>query len=66
MFRRLPAVIQFIFVSMIGILLGTMVGLVNEFMQHPFSVNNAVIWLFLLIVSAGIVALIALYGRNIR
>ncbi|MGF7215296.1 hypothetical protein GGR92_001436 [Spirosoma lacussanchae] len=64
MFRRLPPIVQFIYVSMIGICLGTAAGLVNEFLQQPFSVTNAVVWLFLLLVSAGIVTLITLYSRN--
>lgn len=49
---------------MIGICVGTLAGLINEFTVQPFSATNAVVWLFLLIVSAGIVTLIVLYGRN--
>lgn len=64
MLRRLPPIVQFIYVSMIGICLGTVAGLVNEFLQQPFSATNAVVWLFLLLVSAGIVTVITLYGRN--
>lgn len=64
MIRRLPPIVQFIFVSMIGIFIGTIVGLVNEFFEKPFSATNAVVWLFLLLISGVIVALIVLYGRN--
>ncbi|NEU66863.1 hypothetical protein [Spirosoma agri] len=64
MFRRLPPIIQFIFVSMIGIFLGTVAGLIDELLQKPFSAANALVWLFLMIVSAAIVAVIAVYGRN--
>lgn len=49
---------------MIGICIGTVVGLVMEFLQQPFSATNAVVWLFLFLVSAGIITLITLYGRN--
>ncbi|MCK8490509.1 hypothetical protein M0L20_01525 [Spirosoma sp. RP8] len=64
MLRRLPPIIQFIFVSMIGICVGTVVGFVNESMQRPLSAANALIWLFLMIVSGSIVTLVILYGRN--
>lgn len=64
MFRRLPPIVQFIFVSMIGIFIGTVAGLVNEFLQKPFSATNAVVWLFLMVISGVVVALILLYGRN--
>ncbi|QJW91020.1 hypothetical protein HNV11_17385 [Spirosoma taeanense] len=64
MLRRLPPIVQFIFVSMTGIFIGTVVGLVNEFMQQPFSATNALVWLFLMGVSGTIVILIALYARN--
>lgn len=64
MLRRLPPIIQFIFVSMIGIFTGTVVGLVNEFLQTPFHATDAVVWLFLLLISGVIVSLIVLYGRN--
>jgi hypothetical protein len=64
MLRRLPPIVQFIFVSMIGIFIGTIAGLINEFFQHPFSATNAVVWLFLMIVSGIIVGLIILYARN--
>ena len=64
MLRRLPPILQFIFVSMIGVLIGTVVGLINEFLQQPFSATNAVVWLFLMIVSGGILTLIILYSRN--
>lgn len=64
MLRRLPPIIQFIFVSLIGIFIGAVTGLVNEFTQQPFSATNAVVWLFLMLVSGGIVGLIALYGRS--
>ncbi|MFD2570057.1 hypothetical protein ACFSUS_05385 [Spirosoma soli] len=64
MLRRLPPIIQFIFFSMIGICLGSMVGLGYEFLERPFSATNAVVWLFITIVSGGIVTLIYLYGRN--
>ena len=64
MLRRLPPIVQFIFVSMIGIFGGTVAGLVNEFLQTPFNATNAVVWLFLPLISGVIVALIVLYGRN--
>lgn len=64
MLRHLPPIIQFVFFSMIGICVGTVAGLINEFMQQPFSATNAVVWLFLLLVSGGIVTLIVLYGRS--
>lgn len=64
MLRRLPPIVQFIFVSMTGIFIGTVVGLVDEFMQQPFSATNALVWLFLMGVSGTIVTLIALYARN--
>lgn len=64
MLRRLPPIIQFIFVSMIGIFIGTVAGLVNEFLQQPFNATNAVVWLFLMLISGVIVTLIVLFGRN--
>lgn len=64
MFRRLPPIVQFIYVCMIGICVGTVVGLVNEFLQKPFSAGNAAIWLFLFVISAAIVTVITLYARN--
>ncbi len=64
MLRRLPPIIQFIFVSMIGIFLGTVAGLVNEFLQKPFRAADAVVWVFLLVISGVIIALIVLFGRN--
>ncbi len=64
MLRRLPPIVAFVFVSMIGICLGTVAGLANEFMQQPFSATNAVVWLFLLLVSGGIVGAIVLYARH--
>ena len=44
--------------------MGTIAGLVNEFLQQPFSTTNAVVWLFLMLVSGSIVGLIVLYGRS--
>lgn len=64
MLRRLPPIVQFIFISLIGIFIGTVVGLVNELLQKPFNATNAVVWLFLMLISGVIVALIVLYGRN--
>lgn len=64
MLRRLPPIVSFIFICLIGIVAGSVVGLVNEFGQQPFSAANALVWLFILIVSGGIVTVIALYGRN--
>ena len=64
MFRRLPPIVQFIFVSMIGIFFGTVAGLVNEFLQTPFRAADAVVWVFLMIISGVILGLIVLYGRN--
>ncbi|AQG79802.1 hypothetical protein [Spirosoma montaniterrae] len=64
MLRRLPPIVAFVFVSMIGICIGTVVGLANEFMQQPFSATNAIVWLFLMLVSGGIIGLITLYARS--
>lgn len=64
MLRRLPPIVQFIFVSLIGIFIGTVVGLVNEFFEQPFNATNTVVWLFLMLVSGGIVGLIVLYSRS--
>lgn len=64
MFKRLPPVVQFIYVSLIGAFFGTIAGLINEFLQRPFSPGNAVLWLFLMLISAGIVTVITLYGRG--
>ena len=64
MLRRLPPIVQFIFVSMIGIFVGTVAGLVNEFLQKPFNATNAVVWLFLMLISGVIIAVIVLFGRN--
>jgi p-aminobenzoyl-glutamate transporter AbgT len=64
MLRQLPPIVQFIFVSMIGIFIATVAGLVNEFLEKPFNATNAVVWLFLMFISGVIVALIMLYGRN--
>lgn len=64
MLRRLPPIVQFIFVSMIGIFVGTVAGLIHEFLQRPFSATNAVVWLFLMLVSGVIVTLIVLYART--
>lgn len=64
MLRRLPPIIQFIFVSMIGIFIGTVAGLINEFLQQPFNATNAVVWLFLMLISGVIVTLIVLFERN--
>lgn len=49
---------------MIGIFIGTVAGLVNEFLQQPFNATNAVVWLFLTLISGVIVTLIVLFGRN--
>ncbi|MBC3789017.1 hypothetical protein [Spirosoma utsteinense] len=64
MLRRLPPIVQFIFISLIGIFIGTVVGLINEFLQKPFNATDAVVWLFLMFISGGIIALIVLFGRN--
>lgn len=64
MFRRLPPIVQFIFVSLIGIFVGVVAGLVNEFSQQPFNATNVVVWLFLMLVSGGVIGLIVLYGRS--
>ena len=64
MLRRLPPIVQFIFVSMIGIFIGTGVGLVNELLQIPFHATDAVVWLFLMLISGVILGLIVLFGRN--
>ena len=64
MLRRLPPIVQFIFISLIGIFIGTVVGLINEFLQKPFNAADAVVWLFLMFISGGIIALIVLFGRN--
>lgn len=64
MFRRLPPVVQFIYIGVVGSFLGTIAGLVNEFFQKPFSASNALVWLFLMVISAGIVTVITMYGRG--
>ena len=64
MFRRLPPVVQFIYIGVVGSFLGTIAGLVNEFLQKPFSASNALVWLFLMIISAGIATVITMYGRG--
>lgn len=64
MLRRLPPIVQFIFISLIGIFIGTVAGLVNEFLQKPFNATNAVVWLFLMLISGVIIAVIVLFGRN--
>ena len=64
MLSRLPPIVQFIFISMIGIFIGTVVGLVSEFLQKPFNATNAVVWLFLMFISGIIIAVIVLFGRN--
>ena len=64
MLRRLPPIVQFIFVSLIGIFIATVAGLVNEFLQTPFNATNAVVWLFLMLVSGVIIAVIVLFGRK--
>ncbi|QKZ12262.1 hypothetical protein [Spirosoma sp. KUDC1026] len=63
MFRRLPSVILFIFVGLIGIFVSAFVGLVYEFLQRPFSATNGIIWLFIALVSGGGAALIILFDR---
>ncbi|GAB3554633.1 hypothetical protein [Spirosoma fluminis] len=64
MLRRLPPIIQFIYFSLIGICVGSMIGLGYEVAERPFSATNAVVWLFIILISGGIVALITLYGKN--
>ncbi len=64
MFRRLPPVVQFIYIGVIGGFLGSFAGLVNEFFQTPFSASSALVWLFLMVISAGIVTVITMYGRG--
>ena len=64
MFRRLPPVVQFIYVGVIGIFFGTIAGLIHEFFQQPFHAGDALVWLFLMVISAGITTLITLYGRG--
>lgn len=64
MLRRLPPIVLFLFVGMIGIFGGTLVGLVGEFREQPFNATNAVVWLFLMIVSGVILTLIVLYARS--
>lgn len=64
MLRRLPPIIQFIYFSLIGICIGSLIGLGYEATERPFSATNAVVWLFIIFVSGGIVALITLYGKN--
>jgi ABC-type transporter Mla maintaining outer membrane lipid asymmetry permease subunit MlaE len=64
MLRRLPPIVQFIFISMIGIFIGTVVGLVSEFLQKPFNATDAVVWLFLMLISGVIITVIVLFGRN--
>ena len=64
MLRRLPPIVQFLLVSLSGIVIGSIAGLVYEVRQQPFSATNTLVWLFILAVSGGIVTLIVLYGRN--
>ncbi|MBC7571234.1 MAG: hypothetical protein H7319_16105 [Spirosoma sp.] len=64
MFRRLPPVVQFIYIGVIGVFFGTIAGLVNELFQKPFSASNALVWLFLMIISACIATAITMYGRG--
>lgn len=64
MFRRLPPVVQFIYIGVVCIFFGTIIGLINEFLQKPFSPGDALVWLFLMIISAGITTVITLYGRG--
>jgi ABC-type uncharacterized transport system permease subunit len=64
MLRRLPPIVQFIFISLIGIFIGTVIGLINEFLQQPFHAADAVVWLFLMFISGGIITVIVLFGRN--
>lgn len=66
MFKRLPPIVSFVYVSMMGICLGTVGGLVHEFLQTPFHATDAVVWLFLFIVSAAIIAAITLYARSLK
>jgi hypothetical protein len=63
MFRRLPPVILFIFVGLIGIFVSAFAGLVYELLQRPFSATNSVIWIFIALVSGGGIALIALFDN---
>ncbi|QJD76988.1 hypothetical protein [Spirosoma rhododendri] len=62
--RRVPPIIQFIFYGMIAAFVGALAGLIHEFLQKPFDAANAVVWLFLMGVSGGIVTLVLLYIRN--
>ncbi len=64
MLRRLPPIILFLFVSLIGIFVSTLAGLLNEFGQQPFSATNAVVWLFLMVASGSLVTLIVFYARR--
>lgn len=61
MFRRLPPVILFIFIGLIGIFVSAFAGLVYELFQRPFSATNGVIWIFIALVSGGGIALIVLF-----
>jgi|GEM_PF-1480696 len=63
MFRRLPPVILFIFVGLIGIFVSAFAGLVYELLQRPFSATNSVIWIFIALVSGGGIALIVLFDN---
>lgn len=64
MFRRLPPVIQFIYIGVIGVFFGSVAGLIHEFLQKPFSAGDALVWLFLMVISAGMTTVITLYGRG--
>jgi hypothetical protein len=63
MFRRLPPVILFIFVGLIGICVSAFAGLIYELLQRPFSATNSVIWIFIALVSGGGIALIVLFDN---
>lgn len=64
MSRRVPPIIQFIFYGMVAACAGALAGLIHEVLHKPFDAASALVWLFLMGVSGGIVTLVLLYMRN--
>ncbi len=64
MSRRVPPIIQFIFYGMVASCVGALAGLIHELLHKPLDAASALIWLFLMGVSGGIVTLVLLYKWN--
>jgi hypothetical protein len=62
--RRVPPIIQFIFYGMVASCIGALAGLIHELLHRPLDAASALIWLFLMGVSGGIVALVLMYKWN--